>query len=116
MKPKKSEHTSLTGKAFHGTAAEFYLHNNLPFGRWTLADGREVLFNSFEEPLWERRPGAEATAADPHAHVSKVVCAEQFYGDAHRHYGPEGPSARNCTVAYCPQCRGSPSMAKGPRV
>src|SRR4051812_18279589 len=28
--------------------------------------------------------------------------------------GPEGPSARNCTVAYCTQCRGSPSMAKGP--
>ena len=30
--------------------------------------------------------------------------------------GPEGPSARNWTVAYCTQCRGSPSMAKGPRV
>ena len=28
----------------------------------------------------------------------------------------EGPSARNCTGAYCTQCRGSPSMAKGPRV
>jgi hypothetical protein len=86
MKPKKREHTSITGQPFFGTDAEFYLHNNLPLGRWTCADGREVLFNSFEEPIWQRRPGAEASQADPHARVSRIVMTERIYGPTHRHH------------------------------
>jgi len=55
VKPKKTEHTSITGKTFYGTPAEFHLYNNLPFGRWTLADRREVLFNWFYEPMFQRK-------------------------------------------------------------
>jgi hypothetical protein len=69
-----------------GTDAELFLHNNLPYGRWTCTDGREILFNGFLEPIWGRRPGADATPADPHARVSKIVCTERLYGDAHRHH------------------------------
>lgn len=86
MKPKKKTHTSITGKTMVGTDDEYYLAFMLPAGRWTCADGREVLFNSFEEPIWERRPGAEATPADPHERVSRIVWTDIIYGDAHRHH------------------------------
>ena len=86
MKPKKSEHTSITGKTMFGTEQEFYLAFMLPYGRWTLADGREVLFNAFHEPIWQRRLGSDATPADPHERVSGIVCTERLYGDACRHY------------------------------
>jgi hypothetical protein len=86
VKPKKREHVSITGKPFFGTDAEYYLAANLPLGRWTMTDGREVLFNGFEEPIWERRPDAEATPADPYEKVSRIVCTEWIYGPAHRHH------------------------------
>jgi hypothetical protein len=86
MKPKKRTHTSITGKTLFGTDAEYYLAFVLPAERWTCADGREVLVNGFGEPIWQRRPGVEATQADPHERVSKIVCTERIYGPAHRHY------------------------------
>ena len=33
----------------------------LPYGVWTLADGREVLFDRSYTPTWQRRPGELAT-------------------------------------------------------
>src|SRR3954468_2839309 len=69
VKPKKRTHTSITGKTLFGTDAEYYLAFVLPLGRWTCSDGREVLFNGFEEPIWERRPGADATPADPYTRI-----------------------------------------------
>jgi hypothetical protein len=95
MKPKKREHTSITGKTLFGTDAEYYLAFVLPLGRWTCADGREVLFNGFEEPIWERRLGAEATPADPYERVSRIVMTEWIYGDAHRH-----PEKRNAAKLW----------------
>jgi hypothetical protein len=86
VKPKKRTHTSITGKTLFGTDAEYYLAFVLPLGRWTLSDGREVLFNGFLEPIWERRPGADATPADPHEQVSRIVCTEWIYGPAQRHH------------------------------
>jgi hypothetical protein len=86
MKPKKRTHTSIAGKTMFGTDAEYYLAFVLPLGRWTCSDGREVLFNGFLEPIWERRPGAEATPADPYEQVSGIVCTERIYGDHHRHH------------------------------
>ncbi len=32
----------------------------LPYGMWTCADGREVLFNRRYAPIWSRRPGQYA--------------------------------------------------------
>ena len=87
MKPKKSEHTSIAGQKFYGTEQEFYLAAKLPYGRWTLADGREVLFNWFREPIWQRRLGTEATQVDPREPVpDEIVCTELFYADSHRHH------------------------------
>ena len=34
----------------------------LPYGRWACADGREVLFNRFYEPIWERTDGVTKRA------------------------------------------------------
>src|SRR5260221_14513443 len=36
----------------------------LPYGCWTCADGREVLFNRRYVPIYERRPGEPARVAD----------------------------------------------------
>jgi hypothetical protein len=40
----------------------------LPYGRWVCEDGREVLFNRFYEPIWQRR-GGNAEPADCHERV-----------------------------------------------
>jgi hypothetical protein len=86
MKPKKRTHTSITGKSMVGTDAEYYLAFMLPAARWTCADGREVLVNGFDEPIWQRQGRDEATPADPYERVRGVVLIERIYGDAHRHY------------------------------
>jgi hypothetical protein len=86
MKPKKSEHISATGKVFHGTDAEFFLSAHLPYGRWTLADRREVLFNAFEEPMLQRGPGLPVSAMDPGEVVTGVLWTDVIYGPAHRHH------------------------------
>ena len=36
----------------------------LPYGVWTCADGREVIFNRFYTPIWQRLDGV-VLAADP---------------------------------------------------
>jgi hypothetical protein len=36
-----------------------------PYGLWTCADGREVLFNRYYRPSHERYPGQPARSADP---------------------------------------------------
>lgn len=37
----------------------------MPYGVWTCADGRQVIFNRDYLPIWERRPGELAKEADP---------------------------------------------------
>lgn len=46
------------------TTKESRMRAELPYGMWTCADGREVLFNRGYRPLWQRRPGQAATRAD----------------------------------------------------
>jgi hypothetical protein len=86
VKPKKRTHTSITGKSMFGTDAEYYLAFTLPAARWTCSDGREVLVNGFDEPIWQRQGTGDATPADPHERVRGVVTIERIYGDARRHY------------------------------
>jgi hypothetical protein len=52
----------------------------LPYGKWTCADGREVLFNRDYLPLWQRWPGQEATRANLYEWVP-FVAQEWFYND-----------------------------------
>jgi hypothetical protein len=35
-------------------AAERVMRRRLPYGSWTRADGREVLFNRHYQPIWQR--------------------------------------------------------------
>jgi hypothetical protein len=69
-----------------GTDADFYLAFTLPAARWICADGREVLVNGFDEPIWQRQGTGDATPADPHERVRGVVTIERIYGDARRHH------------------------------
>lgn len=88
MKPKRTEHISATGKKFTGTPAEFYLANNMPYARLTLADRREILVNAFHEPLWVRGPGLPPTEMTARAkvHPADIVWTDRLYADEHRHH------------------------------
>ena len=74
-------------KAHHMLAspAETRRWTALPYGLWVCADGREVIFNRFYDPIWQRIDGA-VLAADP----DEWVCwtsQQWFYsdGDTRKH-------------------------------
>jgi len=52
----------------------------LPYGMWTCADGREVLYDRHYCPLWERR-GSESKRADRSEWVYGIVQHVWFYND-----------------------------------
>jgi hypothetical protein len=41
----------------------------LPYGLWTCADGRQVLFNRRYRPLYQRSPNGVVSSADPSERV-----------------------------------------------
>lgn len=51
----------------------------LPYGCWTCAAGREVLFNRFYTPIWQRLDGS-VLAADPDEWV-RWTSQQWFYSD-----------------------------------
>lgn len=53
----------------------------LPYGIWTCADGREILFNRFYEPIWQRRPGEAIEEADRNEYVAEIRQERWFYKD-----------------------------------
>ncbi len=53
---------------------------NFPYGRWTCADGREVLFDRDYCPIVERYPGEAPVLADPTEWVPWEH-QEHFYND-----------------------------------
>lgn len=73
---------SRNGKPLFGSAKEFDRWNNLPYGRWTCASGRIVLFNRFYEPIWDKQPGGDWTPANPAEWVTEAGSQEWFYDDA----------------------------------
>ena len=68
------------GRNWFGTRSLFVRKCYLPYGMWTCADGREVLFNRFYEPIWQRYKGAPAERADPTEWV-KFIKQSFFYND-----------------------------------
>src|SRR4051794_22586250 len=52
----------------------------LPYGRWTCADGRQVLFNRKYRPIWQRRPGGAVERANPAERVPWIAQG-WFYQD-----------------------------------
>lgn len=77
-------HVSHGGRdRIFATARDFQRWNDIAYGMWTTKDGREVLFNRFYEPIWERRNGAAASRADGTEWVADIVAAVNFYKDGH---------------------------------
>ena len=72
------------------------LREELPYGVWICADGREVLFNRSYTPIWERRPGERARRANPSEWVQSVE-QRWFFNDG----CPPWKNAR--TRAHCEQ-------------
>jgi hypothetical protein len=62
--------------------AKFDRWNDVPYGKWTCIDGREVLFNRFYEPLFQRYPGMLILNIDPCEWVQGIVNQEWFYDDS----------------------------------
>ena len=57
-----------------------FMRHRLPYGMWTCADGREVLFNRNYKLIWERRPGQPVQLASLSERVP-FVKEEWFYKD-----------------------------------
>ena len=53
-----------------------------PYGQWTCADGREVIFNREYWPILERRPGEKAEPANPSEWIYGIRERDYFFDDA----------------------------------
>jgi hypothetical protein len=76
------------------------LRSYLPYGKWTCADGREVLFNRAYKPIWQRRNG-RVEIADAREWVKDIQGEEWFFNDLTAPW--EGYTARGCrkTLLKC---------------
>jgi len=61
------------GQIFRGPAEMFKRWHELPYGMWTCADGRQVLFNRFYEPILQRPRAARPKWPTPKSGSSSVV-------------------------------------------
>jgi hypothetical protein len=52
----------------------------MPYGKWTCADGMEVLFNRDYRPIWKKHPNGMVVTADPDEWV-RFAKQEYFFGD-----------------------------------
>jgi hypothetical protein len=52
----------------------------LPYGKWTCADGREVVFNREYQPIFQRKDGV-VSHADRNEYVKNIVKTEMYYDD-----------------------------------
>jgi hypothetical protein len=78
------------------TAPLKFMRHRLPYGKWTCADGREVLFNRNYKPIWERRPGGTTEPANSAERV-KFVQQEWFYDDTNQPWR-RVQTARKCNA------------------
>jgi len=54
----------------------------LPYGKWTFANGREILFNRHYEPIFERTNGNSAIIANHDEYVKDIQKEEWYYDDS----------------------------------
>lgn len=76
-----------------------WMRLELPYGRWTCPDGREVLFDRWYQPIWQRMPGETATAADREERVG-FTREEWFYTDADTPWRSKAGLARCMAVLH----------------
>lgn len=73
---------SVGGRSsYWSRTAEFARKNDLPYGKWTCADGREVMFNRYYEAIYQRKVDGTVERANPSEWVSDIVQDEWFYND-----------------------------------
>jgi hypothetical protein len=71
-----------------------------PYGKWTCADGREVLFNRQYWPILERRPGEKAKPANPSEWV-RWTSQDYFFDDANSPWDRRRWKVAADTLARC---------------
>jgi hypothetical protein len=74
--------TSRNGRTLIAPAAVFSRWNDLAYGVWKTSDGRQVVFNRFYEPVWQR-VGGVISDADASEWVKNIVSENFFYDDGH---------------------------------
>lgn len=72
----KPELYSLVGKTIQDR-----LRRNLPYGMWTCADGREILYNRHYKPIWQRYPNKPAERANINEWVEHITKQIYFFND-----------------------------------
>jgi hypothetical protein len=55
----------------------------LPYGTWLTGEGRQILFNRFYEPIWQRLADGSTEPADPTEWVQSITDRRWFYHDGH---------------------------------
>lgn len=75
------KYVSRGGRELFASKAQFERWNDMPYGVWTCGDGREVVFNRFYEPLFQRWRDTTVQPADPREWVKNIVGQEWFYDD-----------------------------------
>lgn len=75
------EFVSRNGRRSISSAKQFQRWNDLPYGIWRCKDGRDVLFNRYYEPIYQRFPDGTLEDADP-AEWINWSGQEWFYTDA----------------------------------
>lgn len=58
------------------------LQSVLPYGVWTCADGRQVMFNRQYHPMYERMKSGRATQADPSEWIENIKRHSYLYDDS----------------------------------
>jgi hypothetical protein len=82
-----------------------------PYGKWTCADGREVLFNRQYWPILERRPGETAKTANP---TEWIHWKEQdyFFDDGNSPWQRHQRKAAADTLARCNRVLACPNRRR----
>jgi hypothetical protein len=81
------------------TYREFRLR--CPYGVWTCADGREVIFNRDYWPILERRPGENAKPANPNEWIGGIRERDYFFDDGNCPWDRRQRRAAADTLARC---------------
>ena len=77
------------------------LRSYLPYGKWTCADGREVLFNRAYKPIWQRHNG-KVEIADAREWVEHVK-EEWFFDDVTAPWPGYSVTGSRTTLRKCVQ-------------
>ena len=66
----------------------------LIYGRWTTADGTEVMFDRRYRPRWRRKPDGVVEPADPSQWIDEMVEEFLVLQRSHQPFGPKKINAR----------------------